>query len=83
MTTQISPLPRQEIEQLLDILPEDSLPEVLSFLQYLAFKQQQAMTGPYQVVEQFEGIWEGHEITEEDIAEARQELWGNFGNRDL
>lgn len=74
---------RQKIEQLLDTLPEESLPEVVNFLQYLAFKRRQPVTGPYQVVDQFEGIWEGYEITEDDIVEARQKLWGNFGNRDI
>lgn len=29
------------------------------------------------------GIWQGFSVTEEDIAEARDEMWHNFGERDL
>ena len=28
------------------------------------------------------GLWKGVEITEEDIAEARQEMWGRMGEDD-
>jgi hypothetical protein len=74
---------RQEIEQLLDALPEDTLTEVLNFLRYLNFKQNQAVAGPYQVVDKFEGLWASYSIDEEDIAAARQEMWGNFGQKVL
>lgn len=26
------------------------------------------------------GLWQGFTVTEEDIAEARRELWGNWGS---
>jgi hypothetical protein len=29
------------------------------------------------------GMWQGLDITEEDIAEARQEMWGNFPRDDI
>jgi hypothetical protein len=29
------------------------------------------------------GLWQGFTVTEEDIAEARREMWGNFGERDF
>lgn len=29
------------------------------------------------------GIWQGFSITEQDIAEARREMWGNFGEREF
>ncbi len=33
---------------------------------------------------QFGGLWEGTpEITEQDIAAARKEMWGNLGDRGL
>ena len=74
---------RQEIVRLLNALPEDSLAEVLNFLQYIYFKRNQAATGPYQIVDAFEGIWQDYPIDEEDIANARQEMWSNFGRRDV
>lgn len=74
---------RGKIEQLLNTLPEDSLMEVLNFLQYLYFKRNQASSGPYQVVDKFEGIWQDYPINEKDIAKARLEMWSEFGHRDL
>lgn len=29
------------------------------------------------------GLWRGFSITEEDIAKARHEMWGNFGEREI
>ncbi len=29
------------------------------------------------------GLWEGLNITDEDIAEVRAEMWGNFPNKDI
>ncbi len=29
------------------------------------------------------GLWRGLDITEEDIAEARREMWGNFPREDV
>jgi hypothetical protein len=74
---------RQEIEELLDSLSEESFTELLNFLHYLLFKQTQTASGPYQVVDTFEGLWADYEISEADIAAARQELWANFGRKDL
>ena len=29
------------------------------------------------------GLWQGFTVTDEDIAEARQEMWSNFGEREF
>jgi hypothetical protein len=29
------------------------------------------------------GLWQGLDITEEEIAEARREMWGNFPREDI
>ncbi|NER33512.1 MAG: hypothetical protein F6J93_05505 [Oscillatoria sp. SIO1A7] len=29
------------------------------------------------------GLWRGLDITEQDIAEARQQMWGNFPREDI
>jgi hypothetical protein len=29
------------------------------------------------------GLWKGFTITEEDIEEARREMWGDFGEREV
>jgi hypothetical protein len=70
---------RHEIERLLNTLPDDSLTEVLNFLQYLYFKRNQAIDEPYKIVDTFEGVWQDYPISEEDIAGARREIWGKFG----
>lgn len=72
---------RQKIEKLLDNLPERKLPEVLTFLENLN-PQPLSSVPPYQVVDKFEGIWQDYPISEEDIAEARREMWRTFGQSD-
>jgi hypothetical protein len=56
-------------------LPPDKQQEVLDFVESLQQKttQKQPLRDP-------EGLWAdlGIEIAEEDLAEARREMWGNF-----
>ena len=33
--------------------------------------------------ESLRGLWKGLNITDEDIAEARREMWGNFPREDI
>ena len=56
-------------------LPPEKHKEVLEFLDSL-----KSDGGPQKPLRSLEGIWEdlNIEITEEDIAEARREMWGNF-----
>lgn len=74
---------RQEIEEMLDSLSEENINELLNFLHYLLFKQNQTASGPYQAVDKFEGLWADYAISEADIAAARQELWANFGHKSV
>jgi len=66
----------------LKALPPDKQREVLDFAEFL---QQRAVQGkwPRQSVK---GLWTGlieKPITEEDIAKARREMWGNFPREDI
>jgi len=56
-------------------LPVDKQQEVLDFAQYLKQK-----TAPKRPKRSLKGLCAdlNIQITEEDIAEARQEMWGNF-----
>jgi hypothetical protein len=74
---------RQEIEEMLDTLSEENLSEVVHYLRYLLFKQTQTATNSYEIVDNFEGLWADYAINEADIAAARQELWTNFGHKDV
>jgi len=61
-------------------LPADKRQEVLDFAEFLRRKSQ-----PQRPRKSLEGLWAGHgiSISEEDIAEARREMWGNFPRKDI
>jgi len=56
-------------------LPVEKQLEVLDFVEFL--QQKTVVKRPRRSVR---GLWKdlGFDITEEDIAEARREMWGNF-----
>jgi hypothetical protein len=56
-------------------LPPEKQKVVLEFVESLRKE-----AGPGKPLRSLEGLWEGlgFDITEEDIAEARREMWGNF-----
>jgi hypothetical protein len=58
-------------------LPPDKQQEVLDFVEFL---QQKAGAPPRRPLKSPYGLWSdlGVNITEEDIARARREVWGNF-----
>jgi hypothetical protein len=64
----------QLLEKLRGLSP-DKQQEVLSFAQSLSKNE-----GPKKPLRSLEGLWAdlNIQITEEDIAEARREMWGNF-----
>jgi len=68
----------QNVEELvlekLRILPPEKQYEVLDFVEFLEMKVSSGAR------RSLEGLWAdlNIEITEEDIAEARKEMWGNF-----
>jgi hypothetical protein len=61
-------------------LPKEKQPQVLDFVTFL--KQTIAKSEPSSqgVRKSYKGLWAdlGINITDEDITEARQEMWGNF-----
>ena len=65
----------QAILEKVRTLPPDKQQEVLDFIEFL-----QQKTAAKHKRRSLEGLWAdlGIEITEEDIAEARQEMWENF-----
>lgn len=71
---------RDDLERSLANLPAESLDEVSQFVEYLQFK---AAHQPRPIV-RLGGLWKNYEpITDEDIAQARREMWGHVGERDL
>lgn len=65
---------QQVLQKLRDLTP-DKQKEVLNFVDSLA-----AQNGPPKKLRSLEGLLEdlNIDITEEDIAAARREMWGNF-----
>jgi hypothetical protein len=65
----------QQVLEKLRGLPPDKQKEVLDFVDFL--KERKETTGPRRSLL---GLWKdlNIHITEEDIAEARREMWGNF-----
>jgi hypothetical protein len=65
----------QEVLDKLRDLPPERQKEVLDFVDFL-----KAKNGPKKPGGGLRGLWKdlNIQITEEDIAEARREMWGNF-----
>ena len=62
-------------------LPPDKQQEVLDFAKFLRPK----LAPPEERRRRLRGLWKdlNIDITEEDIAEARREMWGNFPREDV
>jgi len=54
--------------------------EVLDFAEYLQHKEKSNGKKPRRSLR---GMWKGVDITEEDIAEIRREMWANFPREDF
>lgn len=65
----------EKVLQTLRELPQEKQEQVLGYAESL-----KAGSGPKRPRRSLEGLWAdlGVDITEEDIAEARREMWGNF-----
>jgi hypothetical protein len=69
-----------EIQKALDELPPKDISEVARFINYLKFKAQPSADFPLaEKKSKLGGLWKGVEFTEEDIAQARREMWGGSG----
>lgn len=78
-TVQVTP---EEIFEQIKDLPPESLKELVYFIEFLRFKLKEREgeeKTPYRIVARLEGILDGYNITDEEIAAARQEMWSKFG----
>lgn len=75
----ISAPTKQRLFTILDLLPDHLLNETLTFVEYLQYKQNHlAESTPFKPVA-LGGLWKDVSITDEDITQMRQEMWGTFG----
>ncbi len=73
---------KREIISALEVLPLESLTLLSEFTAFLRNKTEHPL--PQAGIIKLGGLWAGSpEITPEDIAEVRREMWANFGERDL
>ena len=70
----------ESVLEALRALPVDKQQEVLDFADFLKEKSL-----PKQPRKSLRGLWKdlGFSASEEDIAEARREMWGNFPRNDI
>jgi len=72
----------QDIYQQIEELPQASLVELAKYIEFLRFKADGANKGKQAKkpvhIRDLEGLLEGYDFSPEFIAEARQEMWGNF-----
>lgn len=72
---------RQICEQIQD-LPEESLPELATYIEFLRFKGRTATseaqpTSPLRIIK-LGGLLKGYDFSPDFIAEARREMWKKF-----
>lgn len=74
---------KQRMLALLDPIPDATLQELAMFLDYQQYKLGRRAPGtPYTPVP-LGGVWAGIEVSDEDLAETRSDMWGHFGEREL
>ena len=77
---------KDRVIALLDELPQAALNEVVTFVEFQRYKvgrgdDREDQSPPY-VPTPMGGLWAGHDISTEDIAEARAEMWSTFADAD-
>ena len=71
---------KDDVIRSLDGLPVESLAEVRRFIEFV---RHEAQSRPRKLI-QLGGLWKDWPpITDEDIAQARREMWSKFGEREL
>jgi len=76
----------QKIYEQVQDLPEESLPELAKYIEFLRFKTHMPTTEPATEAQplstlpiiKLEGLLEGYDFSPEFIAEARREMWKKF-----
>ncbi|MCP4183652.1 MAG: DUF2281 domain-containing protein [Hyphomicrobiales bacterium] len=71
---------KEDVVNALDELSPGNVSELIAFIEFLRFKSQKQ---PPRLIK-LGGLWQDlPPVSEDDIVEARREMWGQFGERDL
>jgi hypothetical protein len=76
---------KKQVSQTIERLPESSLVEVATFLEYVQYRDSHSLSQgvtPYTPIA-LGGLWNGITISDEEIDEVRQEMWAGFGEEEL
>lgn len=75
---------KQTILTSIENIPPEGLKEVAAFLEYLhyRFQKQQTEAPKYEPIA-LGGLWKGTKISEVDIEEIREEMWGSLEKKEL
>ncbi|MGK7876329.1 MAG: hypothetical protein AB4426_24445 [Xenococcaceae cyanobacterium] len=72
------------LEQVLKLARELSLVDKVRLIEQVTPQIKQGVkVAPGKPRKSLRGLWQGLDITESDIAEARREMWGNFPRKDI
>jgi hypothetical protein len=76
---------RMRVVSEIEDLPEDALAELLSFVEYQRYKATRdgLIEGKPNRPVALEGIAPEFDLSEDEIAEVRREMWAGFGERDI
>ncbi|MDL1896919.1 DUF2281 domain-containing protein [Anaerolineae bacterium CFX7] len=77
----------KQMNESIKALPPESMEELAVFVQYLQYKYQRQAIRKRRPkptrLKDLHGILKGYDFSPEKIAEARREMWGNFGREHL
>ncbi len=77
----------KQVTETIKTLPAESMDELAAFVEYLKYKyqRQSAIKRRRKMtrLKDLHGILKGYDFSPEKIAEARREMWGNFGREHL
>ncbi len=72
------------LDDVLDLVEQLSVIDKVRLIERLAPQIEQALEGSLATSRKsLRGIWKGADITEEDIAEIRREMWSNIPRDDI
>jgi hypothetical protein len=72
------------LEQVLDTVKHLSLVDKVRLIERVAPQiEQELKTAQPAPRKSLRGLWRGLDITEDDITQARQEMWGKFPRKDI
>ncbi len=71
------------LDEVLDLVKQLPLRDKIRLIERVAPQIEQEIDTEHEPRISLRGLWGGTDITDEDIAKARREMWGNFPRGDI